>query len=75
MAKKSTADMVEGPSADTERKWEAEDALRTLTRAEEIQRDASLMTRVEKMRDEKIRDLKNVKIKVETSPQTMKKGK
>jgi len=60
-----------GSDAD-ERKYRAEDALRTLTRAEEIRRDGALMRDVENCRRDKMRDL--VSIKVEVAPKTMKKG-
>lgn len=57
-----------------ERKWRAEDALRTLTEAEKVKKDKALMKDVEKVRNEKMRDLEC--ITVETSPQTMgKRGK
>ena len=49
---------------DDERKWKAEDALRTLTRAEEHKGDKDLMRDVAKMRDEKMKELAKVKIEV-----------
>lgn len=67
-AAKSTADMPGYPEED--QKWRAEDALRTLTRAEEIRGDQSLMKDVEKCRREKMRELAS--IKVETAPKTIK---
>ncbi len=57
--------------ADEDRKYKAEDALRTLTRAEELRGDPALMKDVEKCRQDKIRDL--AKVKIEVSP--MKKIK
>ena len=68
MAKKSTSAAVGYPEED--KKWRAEDALRTLKRAEEIKRDQSLMKDVEKCRREEMRALAD--IKVETAPKTMK---
>jgi hypothetical protein len=38
-----------GPSAAEERKWKAEDALRTLRRAEEIRNDPALMRAAQRM--------------------------
>lgn len=72
MAKKSPAPTDVGYSAEN-RKYEAEDALRTLTRAEEIRGDKKLMAEVEKARQEKLRQLAS--IKVETAPQTIKMPK
>lgn len=46
------------PMAD--RKWQAEDALRTLTRAGEIQRDKSLMREVKKCAREQMKTLAKV---------------
>lgn len=68
MAKKSAE--VGYPSASEDKKWRAEDALRTLTRAEEIRGDKSLMKDVERCRQEKLREL--TQIKVETAPRTIK---
>lgn len=64
-----------GPKTDydDDRKWKAEDALRTLSRAEEIRRDSGLMRDVEQCRKDKMRDLAS--IKVEIAPKTMKAGK
>lgn len=68
-AAKSTADM---PSsyAEEDKKYKVEDALRTLTRAEEIRSDRDLMKDVEACRQDKMRQLAN--IKVEVSPKTIK---
>lgn len=66
MAKKSTA----AAYPDEDKKWRAEDALRTLTRAEEIRGDKALMKDVERCRQEKMREL--AAIKVETAPRTIK---
>lgn len=73
-ASKSTA-MCDSPMVDKdqERKWQAEDALRTLTRAEEVRGDMDLMKDVEKMRREKMRELAS--IKVEVAPKTIKSAK
>lgn len=67
MAKKAEA------YPDDDKKWRAEDALRTLTRAEEIRGDQSLMKDVERCRQEKMREL--AAIKVETAPKTIKMKK
>jgi len=67
MARKTTA----AAYPDDDKKWRAEDALRTLTRAEEIRGDKALMKDVERCRQEKMREL--AQIKVETAPQTMKR--
>lgn len=48
-----------------DRRYRAEDALRTLERAQEIRDDAGLMKEVERCRQEKMRALAS--IKVETS--------
>lgn len=55
-----------------ERKWRAEDALRTLSEAERVKKDKPLMADVEKARQAKMRDLES--IKVETAPSTIGKG-
>lgn len=68
MAKKK-AEVAEA-YPDEDKKWRAEDALRTLTRAEEIRGDKSLMKDVERCRQEKMREL--AAIKVETAPRTIK---
>lgn len=77
MAKSKSADMpstvTSGVSDEQERKWRAEDALRTLADAEKVKRDPKLMADVEKARKAKIADLNS--IKVETSQQTIKGGK
>lgn len=49
-----------------ERKWKAESALDTLTRAEEHKQDKALMRDVESVRSDKMRALANVKC--ETAP-------
>lgn len=43
-----------------ERRWKAEDALRTITRAGEIQRDRGLMREVKKLATEQMSTLKSV---------------
>lgn len=58
---------------DAERKYRAEDGLRTLQRAEEVRRDGGLMKDIEDCRQTKMRDLAN--IKVDTSKPTMKMKK
>jgi hypothetical protein len=57
-------------SSDNERKWRAEDGLRTLAEAEKVKRDPKLMADIEKARKEKIADLAS--IKCETAPMTIK---
>lgn len=52
-----------------ERKWRAEDALRTLMEADKVRKDKPLMRDVEKARNAKIAELDCVK--VETSPKTI----
>lgn len=42
------------------RKWEAQDALRTITRAEEIKRDRGLMAEVKKCAREQVKSLECV---------------
>lgn len=42
------------------RKWEVEDALRTVQRAEEIKKDGSLMKEVKSMAKEKMSELKKI---------------
>lgn len=62
------------PDNARERKYRAEDALRTLGDAERIRSDKALMGDVDKARKARIKELEG--IKVETSPQTMgKRGK
>jgi hypothetical protein len=56
-----------------ERKWRAEDGLRTLTDAERIKRDRGLMKDIEKARKAKMADLAS--IKCEVSPKTIKAEK
>ncbi len=70
---KAKATRPDYPSAAEDKKWQAEDALRTLTRAEEIRGDKSLMKDVERCRQEKMREL--AAIKVETAPRTIKATK
>ena len=67
-AKKTSAPSIGYPEED--KKYRAEDALRTLTRAEEIRGDKSLMKDVESCRQDKMREL--AAIKVETAPRTIK---
>lgn len=58
MAKK-TSDTAPscGSSSSEQKRWQAEDALRTLNRAEEIRRDKGLMKSVAKLAEEQIRSL------------------
>lgn len=48
------------PVAMTDRKWEVEDALRCMQRAEEIKRDSAMMKDVQKLAAEKQQALKAV---------------
>lgn len=52
--------MIAGPSADMENKYRAEDALRTLTRANEIRKDRTLMADVKKCANEQMKTLSSV---------------
>jgi hypothetical protein len=58
MARKSSGLM--GPSENQERKWRAESALDTLTRAEEIKKDAGLMRDVKKVADTRVKAVESV---------------
>lgn len=71
MAKSKKSAAVNTPYSDKD--WRAEDALRTLTMAEEIRADKSLMKEVEEARKRKLRELES--IKVETAPKTIKTSK
>lgn len=56
--------VVAGPTpamAVEERKWRAEDDLRTITRACEIQRDSSRMREVKKLAGQQIKSLEKVR--------------
>lgn len=55
-----SAAMPSGPSAAERRKLDVEDALRTLTRAEEIKTDKSLMREVAKLAKEKASEMNTV---------------
>lgn len=56
MAKTKAACSAPAP----DRKWEVEDAVRTLTRAEEIKADPKMMEAVATMAKEKVDDMKAV---------------
>ncbi len=56
MAKKGNSSAVACAPAD-DRKWQVEDALRTLNRAEEIRRDRGMMRDVKKLATEQIKSL------------------
>jgi hypothetical protein len=56
-----------------ERKYRAEDGLRTLAEAEKVKRDPKLMADIEKARKAKMADLAS--IKCEVSPKTIKGAK
>jgi len=52
--------MTTGVSSSQEMKWQAEDALRDMERAAKHKRDPKLMAEVAKVRDDKMKDLKNI---------------
>jgi len=60
MAKSKSAPTCCGPSSADSRKYEIEDALRTLTRAEEVKADKTLMAGVEKLAKEKAREMNTI---------------
>lgn len=75
-SKKSAGPVVEVSAStdpERERKWRAEDGLRTLTDAERIRKDKALMADIEKARKAKMADLES--IKCEVSPRTIGRGK
>lgn len=57
--KRSTSSISMTPKAEM-RKWEIESAMNTLRRAEEIRKDAKMMTDVKKFAQEQIKMLGNV---------------
>lgn len=59
MAKSPSISMAV-PSKNSQEKWEVEDALRTLTRSQEIEKDASMMKRVRKMAEQKSAEMEKV---------------
>jgi len=70
---KPTAPAKAGMNADVmrrEREWKVRDGLDTLQRAEEIRRDAGLMSDIEDCRQQKMKDLASIKVRV--APKTMK---
>jgi hypothetical protein len=69
-AKLSGSPETSGVNEAQERKWRAEDALRTLAEAERVKKDPALMGDVEKARKAKMADLAS--IKVEVAPKTIK---
>jgi hypothetical protein len=65
MAKGNKVSGLVGPvatktNAAQERRWQAEDALRTITRAQEIQRDRPLMREVKRVAAEQVKTLQRV---------------
>lgn len=69
-AKKPTVEMASiSIDPERERKYRAEDALRTLTEAEKIRKDKPLMRDVEKARKAKISELDS--IQCEVAPKTI----
>jgi len=75
MASKPKGPVVEvaenSMNSERERKWRAEDGLRTLTEAERIRGDKALMGDIEKARKARMKELES--IKCEVSPRTMGK--
>lgn len=57
MAKKNT---IAGPSMTEQRRWQAEDDLRTLRRAEEIRADKSRVAMAQKMATQELKALQRV---------------
>lgn len=57
---KRKATIIIGPSAASDRKYRAEDALRTIQRADEVRRDKGLMRDVKKLAKEQVRILNKV---------------
>lgn len=57
---KSPSVLVGVPSTDMDRKYRAEDALRTLSRADEIKRDGSLMRDLKKLAQQQVAALSKV---------------
>lgn len=51
---------IKGMSPFSDDKWMVEDALRTLTRAEEIKRDKKLMAKVRMLAKERLAEMKAV---------------
>ena len=58
MARKEPA--ITGPSATEQRRWQAEDDLRTLRRAEEIRADKSRVAMAQKMATQEVKALQRV---------------
>lgn len=58
--KRNTRIMIGAASPDVDRKYRAEDALRTIQRADEVRRDAALMRDVKKLAKEQVRALNKV---------------
>lgn len=52
---------IAGPSAAEQKRWQAEEDLRTLRRAEEVRADRSRVAAAKKMADKEIRALSKVK--------------
>lgn len=52
--------MAAMPSPQEDRKWRAEDAMRTIMRAEEFKRDKSLMKDVKELAKKQSQDLKKI---------------
>lgn len=77
MASKSKGPVVEvaenSMNSERERKYRAEDGLRTLAEAERIRKDKALMGDIEKARKQKMADLES--IKCEVSPRTIGRKK
>ncbi len=52
---------IEAPKSDGYDKWQAEDDLRTITRAKEIEKDKKRMTNVRRAAKEKMAEMANLK--------------
>ena len=55
---KKAASVISGPNKNEMRKWEIESALSTLKRADEIRKDAKMMSDVKKLAQEQMSVLK-----------------
>ena len=60
LVKEAVPPIPAGPSKEQERRWRAEGALDTLTRACEIQRDKALMREVKKIAHERVEQLRRI---------------
>lgn len=60
---------------DDEARWRAESALGDMERAEKHKEDPDLMRDVDELRQEKMRSLSKINIKVESAPKTIGRKK